>query len=73
MDILLRREAEASCPLGHQPPSKVPMPLPDAGPAGMLTPGPLAMEEERNFFQHHPQLVQTPHQAGARLPCGAAE
>lgn len=53
MDILLQREVEVSCPLCHQVLSTVPTPLPDVGPAGMLTPGPLATEEERNFFQHH--------------------
>lgn len=50
-----------SCPLGHQLPSTVPTPLPDRGPAGMLTPGALAGGEEGNFLQHRLRLVQTLH------------
>lgn len=64
MDILLRREAKVSCPLGHrarcQPLSQT---------RGCSHQGSLAMEEEQSFFQ----LVQTLHRAGAQLPCGAAE
>lgn len=52
-----------SCPLGHQ----LPTVLLELGPAGMLTPAAPAVEEEGNFFQHHPRLGQPLHGAGMWL------
>lgn len=59
--------------LSPRPPAAEHGPDPSPWPAGMLAPGPLATEEERNFFKHHPRPIQTPHRAGARLSHGIPE